>query len=192
MARLLEFDEETAVRKATEVFWKKGYAQTSMRDLTDAMQINSSSLYNTIGDKQQLFAKCVRNYTEMRIKVVNERYRNSDSPLKTLQKLIREGAHTIINEPNVCFCLKATFEIGEESSEINEIARSYDTFTHQLLTELIEKAQGLGEIANNDRPDAIANTILAFFTGSYYSSVLHRDPKRILDMSEFLIQQLQR
>lgn len=29
------------------VFWKNGYSATIMRDLADAMGINSSSLYNT-------------------------------------------------------------------------------------------------------------------------------------------------
>jgi len=48
MARNVEFNEATAIQKAMEVFWKKGYNATSLRDLTDAMQINSSSLYNTI------------------------------------------------------------------------------------------------------------------------------------------------
>ena len=44
MARNVEFDEERAIQKAMEVFWKKGYSGASMRDLTGAMQINASSL----------------------------------------------------------------------------------------------------------------------------------------------------
>jgi TetR/AcrR family transcriptional repressor of nem operon len=34
MARTVEFDEERAIQKAMEVFWKKGYSGASMRDLT--------------------------------------------------------------------------------------------------------------------------------------------------------------
>lgn len=62
MARNVEFSEEIAIQRAMEVFWKKGYLGASMRDLTDAMQINSSSLYNTIGDKRELFVRCIRSY----------------------------------------------------------------------------------------------------------------------------------
>lgn len=36
MARSVEFNEEEAIQKAMEVFWKKGYSGTSLRDLTDA------------------------------------------------------------------------------------------------------------------------------------------------------------
>jgi TetR/AcrR family transcriptional repressor of nem operon len=46
------------------VFWKKGFDGTTMRDLTKAKNINSSSLYNTTGDKHQLFVKCISNYTK--------------------------------------------------------------------------------------------------------------------------------
>jgi TetR/AcrR family transcriptional repressor of nem operon len=55
MARNREFNEQEAIKRAMDVFWKKGYNGASMRDLTDAMQINSSSLYNSIGDKHKLF-----------------------------------------------------------------------------------------------------------------------------------------
>jgi len=64
MARNIEFDEDKAIQKAMAVFWKKGFGGTTMRDLTEAMDINSSSLYNTIGDKHQLFVKCISNYTK--------------------------------------------------------------------------------------------------------------------------------
>ncbi|WP_449398631.1 TetR/AcrR family transcriptional regulator [Chryseobacterium wanjuense] len=69
MARNIEFNEEVAIQKAMEVFWEKGYYATSMRDLTDAMKINSSSLYNTIGDKHQLFLKCIDHYIAVKKKI---------------------------------------------------------------------------------------------------------------------------
>jgi len=49
------------------VFWKKDCNGTSLRDPADAMKINSS-LYNTIGDRQELFLKCVKRYTGIRRK----------------------------------------------------------------------------------------------------------------------------
>ncbi|MGK4567779.1 TetR/AcrR family transcriptional regulator [Flavobacterium sp. 3HN19-14] len=67
MARTVEFNECEIIEKAMNVFWEKGYHNTSMQDLVDAMQINRSSLYNTIGDKHCLFMKCVTSYAEMGI-----------------------------------------------------------------------------------------------------------------------------
>lgn len=38
MARSKEFDEEEALGKAMEIFWKQGYEKTSIQDLVDQMR----------------------------------------------------------------------------------------------------------------------------------------------------------
>ncbi|MEY8760892.1 TetR/AcrR family transcriptional regulator [Chryseobacterium tongliaoense] len=192
MARSLEFDEEQAVRKAMEVFWKKGYTSTSMRDLTDAMQINSSSLYNTIGDKQKLFIRCIKHYTEMRIRATEERYKNYDSPLQALENFIRDGADIITTEPNSCLCIKATFETDGENVEIQAIINAYDNFNHQFLQNLIQSAQDLHEIPDNEPADTIADYLGSVFIGWYNSFVLYQDRSKILNMADFVIRQLKR
>lgn len=192
MARLLEFDEEKVIQKAMEVFWKKGYASTSMRDLTDAMQINSSSLYNTIGDKQQLFIKCIKNYTEMRIRATEERYRNYNSPLQALENFIRDAADIITTEPSSCLCIKATFETDGENAEIQTVVNAYDNFNHQFLQNLIQSAQDLGEIPGDESADIIADYLVSVFIGWYNSFVLHRDRSKVVNMADFVIRQIKR
>ena len=43
MARGLEFDYDKAIDKATRIFWKKGYSDTSLRDLLKGMGIGKGS-----------------------------------------------------------------------------------------------------------------------------------------------------
>ncbi|MDQ1161084.1 TetR/AcrR family transcriptional repressor of nem operon [Chryseobacterium sp. SORGH_AS 447] len=192
MARLLEFDEEQAIQKAMEVFWKKGYASTSMRDLTDAMQINSSSLYNTIGDKQKLFIRCIKNYTDMRIRATEERYKEYGSPIEALENFIRDAAHIITTEPSSCLCIKATFETEGENPEIQAAVNAYDHFNHQFLQNLIEKAQNAGEISTDEDAGIIADHLGSVLIGWYNSFVLHQDSRKITDMADFVIRQLKR
>ncbi|MBZ9612299.1 TetR/AcrR family transcriptional regulator [Rheinheimera maricola] len=56
------FDMNTALEKALEVFWRKGYDGTSLSDLTEAMGINKPSLYAAFGNKEQLFLKAIELY----------------------------------------------------------------------------------------------------------------------------------
>ncbi len=58
------FDRDQALARAMELFWAKGYADTSMADLTQAMGINSPSLYAAFGSKEDLFREAVRLYGE--------------------------------------------------------------------------------------------------------------------------------
>lgn len=44
------------------VFWAKGYHGASMKDLTEAMGINSPSLYAAFGDKHALYIEAIHCY----------------------------------------------------------------------------------------------------------------------------------
>lgn len=56
------FDVDAALWAAVNVFWTKGYDGASMKDLTEAMGINSPSLYATFGDKHALYLKAIDRY----------------------------------------------------------------------------------------------------------------------------------
>jgi AcrR family transcriptional regulator len=56
------FEPGVALDQAVRVFWEKGYAATSLDDLTTALSVSRPSLYATFGNKEQLFAKCLARY----------------------------------------------------------------------------------------------------------------------------------
>ena len=47
MPRSKEFDPDVVLDRATDLFWKKGYEATSIKDLVSHMRINRFSLYST-------------------------------------------------------------------------------------------------------------------------------------------------
>ncbi len=71
MARKANFDRDEKLLVAMDVFWRKGFANTSISDLTDELNINRFSLYNTYGDKQQLYYEALDTYLK------RSRYRHS-------------------------------------------------------------------------------------------------------------------
>src|ERR1700689_4141969 len=62
MARTLEFDYTNAVVKATRVFWKTGYAGTSLRNLLRSMSIGEGSFYNTLKSKKHAYLESLKHY----------------------------------------------------------------------------------------------------------------------------------
>jgi AcrR family transcriptional regulator len=59
------YDPETALARATDAFWKAGYAATSLDDLCDATGMNRPSLYGAFGDKRALYLDTLERYTEV-------------------------------------------------------------------------------------------------------------------------------
>jgi len=62
MARPKEFVEEQALQKALVTFQAKGFDGTSIQDLVEAMGINRQSLYDTFGDKENLYHMALERY----------------------------------------------------------------------------------------------------------------------------------
>ncbi|MDA9430769.1 TetR/AcrR family transcriptional regulator [Bradyrhizobium sp. CCBAU 51627] len=66
MGRPREFDAETALDQAMEVFWRHGYEGATIAQLTEAMGINPPSLYACFGNKEGLLRAALDRYTKLR------------------------------------------------------------------------------------------------------------------------------
>src|ERR1700678_2478448 len=64
MGRPKSFSREQVLEKAMPVFWKHGFADTSLQELERATGVNKSGLYTEFRDKEDLFVACLRHYLE--------------------------------------------------------------------------------------------------------------------------------
>ena len=65
LGRPRTFNEDEALMAAMNAFWTKGYAATSMKDLTAAMGISGPSIYSAFGDKRELYLKTIDRYADV-------------------------------------------------------------------------------------------------------------------------------
>jgi AcrR family transcriptional regulator len=59
IGRPREFDRKAALEAAMLLFWRKGFAATSMNDLCDVMGVRSPSLYAAFGSKEALYFEAI-------------------------------------------------------------------------------------------------------------------------------------
>ncbi|THC44071.1 TetR/AcrR family transcriptional regulator [Streptomyces sp. A1499] len=62
MAGKKQFDMDTVLDAAMIQFWRSGYADTSLDDLSRATGLNRSSIYSSLGGKDVLFLRCLDRY----------------------------------------------------------------------------------------------------------------------------------
>lgn len=67
MARPREFDTETALAGAMNVFWEQGYENASLPDLLEGMGITRGSLYKAFTDKKTLFLTILDQYNQVAV-----------------------------------------------------------------------------------------------------------------------------
>ncbi|MBY0274028.1 TetR/AcrR family transcriptional regulator [Candidatus Binatia bacterium] len=57
-----KYEHASALDAALTTFWTKGFAGTSLDDLTSAMGMNRPSIYGAFGNKEALYAAAVEHY----------------------------------------------------------------------------------------------------------------------------------
>ena len=65
MAHVIAFDRVRALDGAMGLFWRDGYAGTSLRNLLKVMGIGEGSFYNSFKSKKQLYVACLNRYEEL-------------------------------------------------------------------------------------------------------------------------------
>lgn len=90
------------VKKATRLFIKKGYAQTTMRDIAKATNINLGNLYNYIDSKEDILCLSFEDYHDPAMEwFEKEGIMELDDPVEQLKKSVRQMLimiHDVMNE----------------------------------------------------------------------------------------------
>jgi AcrR family transcriptional regulator len=68
MGRPKKFNREGVLDRAIPVFWKQGFANTTVQDLEQATGVNKSGLYTEFKDKEDLFLASLEHYASEELK----------------------------------------------------------------------------------------------------------------------------
>ena len=162
MGRPKEFDPDEALDKAMHVFWHKGYEATSMEDLLTAMELNRGSLYDTFGDKRQLFLKVIDRYCTG---FVGEKFALLNQPgpaLPTLRRFIHTMIEGALADPQRRGCLIANsvMELAPHEGDIRHKLAQALNMAEEAFFNVLRRAQEQGELAKGRDPRGLAR----FFT----------------------------
>ncbi|MGB3616773.1 MAG: helix-turn-helix domain-containing protein [Catalinimonas sp.] len=166
MGRSKAFDEEEVLDRAVELFWQEGYHATSMRDLTERLGINASSLYHTYGDKQKLFRAALERYRTQAGRAVTQRFEAAPDVRTAVRELLLEATRP---QParggRGCFMVNTTVELAAQDAQVAEIVRLNREALEAALAERFEGAQARGEVAAQHTPTALARTVFNTLQG---------------------------
>jgi AcrR family transcriptional regulator len=168
MARPRKFDEGDVVTAAREEFWTRGYAATSVDDLTAATGLGKGSLYGAFGDKHGLFLRALDDYIESSLDEVRAQLRDpAFSAYDRLVRHIRMQVKALVADKNRrgCMMAKSAAELaGLDDAVEMKIERAYATWRDDLVA-CIKEAQRDGTIGAKQNPQALAGALLAFMRG---------------------------
>jgi TetR/AcrR family transcriptional regulator, transcriptional repressor for nem operon len=168
MARPRTFAEDEVVAAVREQFWARGYAGTSVEDLSAATGLGKGSLYGAFGDKHALFLRALDDYCAEALQMVRGQLRDPDrGAFDRLAHHIRAqaagvGADTIRRG---CLVARSAAELGGIDDEVTARIDTLMADWRGELADTIKAAQKDGDITAGRKPQTLATTVLAFLRG---------------------------
>jgi AcrR family transcriptional regulator len=165
MGRPREFDLDTALGRAMEVFWRHGYEGASLADLTAAMGINRPSLYAAFGDKKALFRKCLDRYASGPAGYVREAL-NEPTCRSAVEQLLRGSVERLTDPKNPpgCLAVHGALACGADADCMKKELAARRRLAVDAVRARFEQGVKAGELP--------AGTDCAALAG-YFATVLH-------------------
>ncbi|WP_445638109.1 HTH tetR-type domain-containing protein [Nostoc sp. DSM 114161] len=174
MVRQREFDKDEALTIIMDLFWQRGYANTSMKDIVQATGIQPGSLYAAFGDKEKLFQQVFKKYTQEFFRASMPRH---CPPLECIQQWFDLLAKAMIDDSKQKGCLIINTAIERESHSPSTIAIIEDrldeieSFFRLNLAQAIED----GDLPKSFAIDPNAKALLGLVVGMLAVARIRRD-----------------
>jgi TetR/AcrR family transcriptional regulator, transcriptional repressor for nem operon len=160
MPRAKAFDRDEVLQAAIRVFAEHGYEGTSAQMLTEAMGIGRQSIYDTFGDKWQLYLAALQTYSRTSVSEQVAVLRTGATPLESLQAHLQFFVASAVEQP-ACLGLSATAEFGCDRSEVAEISRDAGRILASKLADCVARGQKSGAFTLDLEPGEAAEFLLA-------------------------------
>jgi AcrR family transcriptional regulator len=153
------YDPEQALARATQSFWRGGFAATSLDALSAATGMQRPSLYAAFGDKHELYLATLDRYVEAS-RAAMEQALSADAPVAAALERVYELALALYfadpEAPLGCFLIgTAATEAARDArvrerlgSGLRELTRSFEA--------RLRAAQEGGELAKGTPPSVLA------------------------------------
>ncbi|MGA9238276.1 TetR/AcrR family transcriptional regulator [Robiginitalea sp.] len=183
MPRVKLFDENEVLAKAMNLFWKQGYAATSIQDLVSHLGINRGSLYDTFGDKEQLFKKSFALYRKTNIEGLKQFFENQSNVKDGFSILFDNAIEEAIQDKDRkgCFVVNTTTELIPNDASFTEVLESNKRDFEKLFLEYLKQGKASGQLKTAKDLESIAGLFYTLYNGIRVVSKVQPDKKKLKD-----------
>jgi TetR/AcrR family transcriptional regulator, transcriptional repressor for nem operon len=190
LARTKEFRPEEALDAAVQLFWRRGYEATSMRDLLDGMGIGRGSFYDTFGDKHALFLASLDRFEEVRTAWIDEALEGSG--LGGIEEVFRRTIEGMVRfEPRRgCLLANTAVELAPHDPEVAARISRHVRRTEEAFAGALVRARGAGEIPAQADPKVLARFLVSNLHGLRVLARAGSDRETLEDAARVALQAL--
>lgn len=192
MPKSVSFDRKEVLEKVTKLFWKKGFHATSMQDLVDATGLNRSSLYNSFGDKHQLFETALSHYESWQSQTLLNSMEQGISPLESVRLFFLTIVNNIKNDQDHKGCLisNCTTELANSDQKVQQLLINNKEAMVTIFERKVIAAQETGQIDSASDSHLLALYLYSNLQGLHVTALLMNDQSELDALVEKVLQGL--
>lgn len=180
------FDQQTALEKASQLFWEKGYEATSLDDLINAMGIQKGSFYHCFGSKKLLFIETIKLYEKLSFTEYERLLKEVESPIELIKAFFLHCADSPKSEHSKgCFAGNTLAELTGIDEELTKNAKEYLKRLENIFFEQISNAQKNKTIKNKTEPKILARYLLNLWNGINITRRIYQSNEDLKPLIEF-------
>ncbi len=122
MPRSRSLSDDVVLERAMQVFWRRGYAGTSLRELAQATGLGSAALYHRYRDKQGLFVQALGRYAQRGLATRIAQLSEQPSPLGAIRQFFDQLVAASLADPERRGCLLVNTAL--DGADMGEAARA--------------------------------------------------------------------
>ena len=161
------FDRDAALEAAMVLFWRKGFATTSMNDLCEAMGVRSPSLYAAFGSKEALYLEAIEHYVQTQGPPVWDKLAEGATGRTGIEKLLIAGTGSLPkSRATPAGCMAVLAAVGDEwPTAIARVVKKVRLEMLGMLRSRLETAVAKGELPASTDIDGLSRFYLSVFQG---------------------------
>ena len=167
MSRSRTIDDEIVLDRAMAVFWQRGYAATSMRDLSEATGLGAAALYHRYHDKDGLFVEALRRYADEGLVERLARLSALQEPRAAISGFFDELIDMSVNDRDRrgCLLVNTVLDGATMSQAARDLVRKRLGDVEAFFRAQLQRAREAGRIGLEIDPghaaEALLGTVLA-------------------------------
>lgn len=163
------FDIDAALDSALAVFWRHGFLDASLSDLTAAMGLSKPSLYAAFGDKASLYLKALDRYVTLRIAPHMQALADTPDGHQAIEGFL-SGLAAMLSDPALpggCFIVTGSTDIGAAGlpQDIDRALRAALQASEVHLQARLARALADGDLPPGTDVDELAGLFSALLAG---------------------------
>ncbi len=167
MSRVREFDPEQAIADAMQVFWRSGYADTSMEDIVSETGVSRYGLYGTFGNKKDLLVAAMRHYEKSMTELFWSNLRKPDAGRTEIIEFWRSIRKHAEDEGfcNGCLIVNIAAEVAPHEPEIAAEVQRINNEHAAVFASAIRNGQKAGDIPPDVDADGAGRMLVSLARG---------------------------